>query len=441
MTALRTTLIATLIVFVACAAARADVILNRASDKALDAVSNDVSSNGCQVQLWDYLGLSQKNQNWRLDDLGNGYVRIVNVESGLVLDAHSNDVHRNGCRVQLWQWRGELQQQWAIEPVIEGGVRILNRASGKALDAHSDDVSVLHCRVQLWDYQDQPQQVWRIEKEMQPVSNIGENRRLRMLFVMDTNAGGGVAPGVLANQRRWREVMAELVEGREERFTIDTIEGDAVTPQNILDYYRNLDVEPGAGDALFFYYAGHGGWDAEKYNRIDERGHFLATSGGSLPRSELRAAMLAKQPNAAFLITDCCSNIAGVTPPARREPAEWEGFQKLFFGHVGLYDIQAATRSELGWAGDGGFLFTGVLTKLLCEPDEKLSLDGFPPLSWSSFYLVLREETVRGFKLAQSAADAAGGPRNDPFDIRDSNAQTPQALYLGTTPRRIDCDD
>jgi hypothetical protein len=411
----------------------ADVILNRASDKALDAVSKDADKNGCQIQLWEYLGSDQKNQNWSIEDLGNGFVKIVNLQNGLVLDAHSNDVKKNGGRVQLWEWKGETQQQWQLDPVIEGGVRIVNRASGKVLDAHSDDVALVHCRVQLWDYKAEPQQVWRIVKEVTPVPHAGTNQRLRMLFVMDTNAEGEtIQKGVKANQERFARLMKEITKGREEKFTIDTIEGVKVKPATILKYYDDLELE--RGDALFIYYAGHGGWDNTKVNKIDEHGHYLNTSGGDLFRSELREAMLRKRPNAVFIITDCCSNIAGVIPPKRREPAEWTGFKKLFFDHVGVYDIQAATRSELGWAGEGGFLFTGVLTKLLCEPSEKLLMDGYAGFEWYAFFQMLRAETVREFKVNQKAADQAGGPRNEPFDIRDSNSQTPQALYLGTTP-------
>jgi hypothetical protein len=421
-----------LVVVILVCPAQAGVILNRASDKALDAVSNDAANNGCDVQLWDYLGPDQKNQNWELVDLKNGFYRIVNLASGLVLDAHSTDVHKNGCKVQLWEWKGELQQQWKLEKVLDG-YKIINRASGLVLDAHSTDVMLPHCRLQLWQYVGQPQQIWKIANKATAISREGKSKRLRVLFIIDTNAGGGIATGMKANQKVLRQIIDEVREGREEKFTIDTIEGDSVRPDTILEYYRRLVVED--GDVLFCYYCGHGGWDAKKLNEIDEAGHFLATSGGNLSRAELRKSMLQKQTRAIFLITDCCSNIAGVTPPQRRVPAEWAGFQKLFFGSTGLYDIQAATRAEFGWCGDGGCLFTGILAKHLCEPADSLLFDGVAGFEWYALFKNLRQDTLERFRLNQKVADELGLPRKKQGDdIRDHEAQTPQALYLGHSP-------
>jgi hypothetical protein len=142
-------------------------------------------------------------------------------------------------------------------------------------------------------------------------------------------------------------VFSEIWKGKTDRFTLTVVRRADVKPDRILRHFEGNSL--GNRESLFFYYCGHGGWDAHA-NGIDgnEKGHFLATSGGTLYRSQLRQQMLRRSPYGAFILTDCCSNIAGVEPPRRNVPAVWEGFQNLFFDSRDLADIQAATRGEFG---------------------------------------------------------------------------------------------
>lgn len=413
--------------------ARGDAILNRQSDKTLDANCDRATENGCPILLWDYLAEPQ--QDWRFENLGGGYFRIVCAASGLVLDANSDLVHENGCPVQLWTWNGGTNQQWAVQgiPGTDGAFKIVNRASGKVLDAHSPDVHLLNCRVQLWEDLAQPQQAWLIKSNQPAVANLGINsgstgvsKRLRVLLVCDTTASGGIAEGVAANRDAWLKLIAELATDRPQRFTVDVIDGDDVSPDAVRDYYRNLTIDP--GDALFFYYAGHGGWDLEKMaNGFDEKGHYLSMMKGNLYRFELRDLMRAHQATAHFIITDACSSVLDVPPPAREglaaaKPADWSIFQNLFFGHSGFYDVQGATRLEFGWYGDQGSIFTYTLTNQLCEPSNELG--------WNLFFRRIRGETLELFKQCQERADRDGIQAR----IRDVQAQTPEALYLGDWP-------
>lgn len=415
---------------------RSEQILNRQSDKSLDANSDRVSENGCPIALWDYLG--QPQQDWKLiradGDGDEEYFAIVCRASGLVLDANSDRVRENGCPVQLWKHNGWPNQQWKLVPVAgtDGGFKIVNRASGLVLDAHSLDVHLLNCRVQLWQDLNQPQQIWLIKPNQAAVANMGINsnatnisKRLRVLLICDTTAAGGISDGVKANRDRLLQVIEELGKDRPQRFTVDVIDGEGVSPEAVKQYYNRLMIE--SGDALFCYYAGHGGWDDSKMpNGFDEKGHYLAMRNGDLYRSELRGMMRQHKATAHFLISDACSSIANVPPPPRRSPADWAGFQNLFFGHSGFYDIQGATRQEFGWYGSEGSIFTGVLTKLMCEPTDRCG--------WNIFFQRLRVETVAQFKANQAYADESQLPRNENGDIRDSEAQTPEALYLGDWP-------
>jgi WD40 repeat protein len=102
-------------------------------------------------------------QQWKIDDLGNGYVAIRCRASGKTLDASQSDVHTDGCRVLLFWHHGRENQQWEIVPLGDGYVKILCRASGKCLDGHRPEVHMNGCPVQLYEYANRPHQQWKIE--------------------------------------------------------------------------------------------------------------------------------------------------------------------------------------------------------------------------------------------------------------------------------------
>ena len=226
--------------------------------------------------------------------------------------------------------------------------------------------------------------------------------------------------------------------------SIQVIPQDHITPGGLVDYFNNLaDVRP--NDVLIYYYAGHGATDPKI-------GHFFQTSGGDLPRSALRAAILRHRPRLAVMLTDCCSSAARFQPP-RRLPAPRPGaaapppgvsklMQCLFFEHQGLVDITGATydartgKGEFGWYGPQGGVFTSALADaLLFTPFEEIdaSHDGF--VTWTEFERTLRKielETFRRYKddrLQEAAAD----PTSDRKTVKmllDQPAQTPQAFSL-----------
>jgi hypothetical protein len=83
-------------------------------------------------------------------------------------------------------------------------------------------------------------------------------------------------------------------------------------PDNVRKTLRDL---PTDGDStVFVYYSGHGGTDRAK-------GHFFATSGGDILRSDIRDILSAKKLRAGILISDCCSSFGSFTPPERGRPS------------------------------------------------------------------------------------------------------------------------
>ncbi len=129
-----------------------------------------------------------------------------------------------------------------------------------------------------------------------------EASRVRLLIAVDTDDQMGATWGL--DGENMKTVLAAIVQkqGLQGRMSIEMFSGQQVTPENILAYYANLQVEP--TEALVFYYSGHGGYHLTK-------GHYLALTRGKLYRAALLAAMKKQNPRLVVILTDCCANLAG----------------------------------------------------------------------------------------------------------------------------------
>jgi hypothetical protein len=133
----------------------------RHSGKVLD-VSGISLDNGAPVIQWDWWG--GDNQRWRLEAVGDGYVRAVAQHSGKVLDV-SGISPDNGAPVIQWDWWGGDNQRWRFEPVADGVNRLVAKHSGKVLDvsgiSRDNGAPVIQWDWwggdnQRWEYQFQP---------------------------------------------------------------------------------------------------------------------------------------------------------------------------------------------------------------------------------------------------------------------------------------------
>jgi hypothetical protein len=134
------------------------------------------------------------------------------------------------------------------------------------------------------------------------VEQPAEASRVRFLIVVDTHDSDGATWGLDG-----RNLKAVLEAGLRKqqldgRFTIETLVGNGVRPDNVLKHYADLKLD--ADEALVFYYSGHGAYHAS-------RGHFLAFTHGNLFRKDLLAAMQKHNPRLTVLLTDCCADFAG----------------------------------------------------------------------------------------------------------------------------------
>lgn len=97
----------------------------------LDVPAEGISSNGTQLQLWDYAPGNQ-NQIFQLTDTGKGW-RITSLQSGKVIEVR-NSSHNDYAQVAQWDTHNLACARWDIVKNKDGSVSFRNRESGKYLN-------------------------------------------------------------------------------------------------------------------------------------------------------------------------------------------------------------------------------------------------------------------------------------------------------------------
>ncbi|MDQ2841361.1 MAG: RICIN domain-containing protein [Acidobacteriota bacterium] len=117
------------------------------------------SGDGSILQQWNWAG--RTNQEWQLTPIGNGYYKIISVQSGRVLDVQGAST-ADGAPVQIYDWLGTLNQQWSVAPQGSSYASIINRGSGKVLDV--TNLSTTNgANIQQWDWLTGLNQQWQPE--------------------------------------------------------------------------------------------------------------------------------------------------------------------------------------------------------------------------------------------------------------------------------------
>jgi hypothetical protein len=105
-------------------------LVARHSDKCVDVGDNSAADNAWVEQFTCNGGL---NQQWRLENAGDGYYRILAQHSGKCLDVENKSAEDNAFVNQYWCGSGQ-NQQWKFEDQGNGYYRLVARHSGKCLD-------------------------------------------------------------------------------------------------------------------------------------------------------------------------------------------------------------------------------------------------------------------------------------------------------------------
>ncbi|RKE23137.1 ricin-type beta-trefoil lectin protein [Streptomyces sp. TLI_171] len=112
----------------------ATTLVAQNSGKCVDAAAAS-TADGTAVQQYACNGTGA--QQWQVQDLGTGYVRI-NAQNDTSKALDVTDVSTaDAAKIQLWTYGGGLNQQWQAVAEASGAYHFVNRNSGKCLDVPS----------------------------------------------------------------------------------------------------------------------------------------------------------------------------------------------------------------------------------------------------------------------------------------------------------------
>jgi len=111
-------------------------IRSKSSGKVLDIAISATGGreNGLRLQQWAWHG--GENQQFRIDNLPGGFVRIIAVHSGKALDVPLSSATVDGAKLQQWDSHGRENQQFTLSPMGRY-YKIVCRSSGKVLDVEA----------------------------------------------------------------------------------------------------------------------------------------------------------------------------------------------------------------------------------------------------------------------------------------------------------------
>ncbi|MFD2116707.1 RICIN domain-containing protein [Paenibacillus yanchengensis] len=129
------------------------------SRKVLGIGGDNKQSDGAYVIQWNFENTND--QKWYVEDAGDGFVYIRNLESGDLLDV-SGASTADGAKVIQWPDNGGWNQQWKFVLADEDRGHswyILNRGSGKYLEI-SDQSTADGAETAQWSLNRGPNQRW-----------------------------------------------------------------------------------------------------------------------------------------------------------------------------------------------------------------------------------------------------------------------------------------
>ncbi len=79
------------------------------------------NKNGAPIQIWKFYGESTHDVGkWELRQVNTGQFVLINKFSNKVLDADTHKLKRNGCKVQIWSRNNRENQLWEFISVETG---------------------------------------------------------------------------------------------------------------------------------------------------------------------------------------------------------------------------------------------------------------------------------------------------------------------------------
>jgi hypothetical protein len=154
------------------------MLRNKQSRQVIDVFSFK-QENGADVVQWP--SFDNENQQWLLEDMGNGYYTLTAKHSGKALtvrDASTQD----GAQIEQYEKNGTDAQQWQLEETEEGYYILTSKASGMALTVSGNE-GQNGAVIQQRTNQGSDIQLWRFER-------CADEPSQKVVIFSDANYGG-----------------------------------------------------------------------------------------------------------------------------------------------------------------------------------------------------------------------------------------------------------
>jgi ADP-ribosylglycohydrolase len=120
-------------------------------------VENSGTADGVNVYQWDW-GTSTA-QMWKVEDAGNGYFKLTNINSGKCLTIDSSNPGAEGDNIYQWSWINSDRQMWRIEDIGGGYCTITCKNSGKCVSV-LDSLTTNGGNIHQWSWGNADAQRW-----------------------------------------------------------------------------------------------------------------------------------------------------------------------------------------------------------------------------------------------------------------------------------------
>lgn len=154
------------------------MLRNKQSRQVIDVFSFR-QENGADVVQWP--GFDNKNQQWLLEDMGNGYYTLTVKHSGKALTVRDAST-QNGAQIEQYEKNGSDAQLWQLEETEDGYYILTSKVSGMALTVSGDE-GRNGALIQQRTNQGSDIQLWRFERCPNEPSQ-------KVVIYSDANYGG-----------------------------------------------------------------------------------------------------------------------------------------------------------------------------------------------------------------------------------------------------------
>ncbi|MEH1792458.1 RICIN domain-containing protein [Nostoc sp.] len=164
------------------------MLRNKQSRQVIDVFSFR-QENSADVVQWP--SQNNDNQQWLLEDLGNGYYTLTAKHSGKALNVRGAST-LDGVQIEQYEKNGTDAQQWELEETEDGYYILLSKTSGMALTVSGNEANN-GSPIQQQTNQESDIQEWRFEQIVSPIPIPGKyyilrNKKNRLVINVSQNS-------------------------------------------------------------------------------------------------------------------------------------------------------------------------------------------------------------------------------------------------------------